>query len=369
MKIRKWVQDKIWHKEWQPQELADYIGTVNGCYYSYAVDEQLRAQASSGGSVSALLVFLLETGQIDGALVCRTVIKEGQARPEFFIAHDKDAIISAQGSKYAPVYFASAALPLIKAATGRLAVVALPCDAKLLHEFCTKNPATAAKIACVITLFCGHNSETTLVDHITAKLGHEHGELVDFTFRQGHWRGKLRASYADGAVVEKPFSYFSDYRNLYLFAQPKCHHCFDHYGYYCDISAGDIWSPEMKQEPIKHTALLTRTAQGEQIVQAAIAAGVLSAQEQPLTKIANGQARTMPFHYNVSSRARVGRLFGLTIKDHTRQKVRWLDALIAFLALFNERLSRRSWGRRFILALPRPLLRLYLYIFKALETF
>jgi coenzyme F420 hydrogenase subunit beta len=370
LSLRKQVRDKLWHKVWTPEDLDKYIGDdVRGCYFSYAADEHLRARAASGGSTSALLVHMLESGQIDGALVCRTVVTEGKARPEFFVAQTREDIIAAQGSKYAAVYFASSALPLIQAASGRIAVVALPCDARILQQYRARNPDVDRKIACVITLFCGHNSEPALVDHVTARLGREHGPLVDYAFRYGHWRGKLQASYADGTAIEKPFSYFSDYRNLYFFAQPKCHHCFDHYGYHCDISAGDIWSPEMKADPIKHTALLTRTSQGEQIVHAAVEAGALIAREEPLVKVANGQARTMPFHYNVTSRARVGRLFGVKIQDHTYQKVRWNDYLIAFLALLNERVSRRAWGRRLILALPRPVVQLYLVFFKALESF
>ena len=370
MTLRTWIRDKLWHKEWTPEDLDKYVGAdVRGCYFTYAADETLRERASSGGSVSALLVHLLETGQADGALVCRTVIKKGKPRPEFFIAESREAIIAAQGSKYAAVFFAATALPLIRAYTGRVAVVALPCDAKILHTYREKHPEVDARITHVITLFCGHNSEPALVDHVVEKLGAGHGPLVDYTFRYGHWRCKLRVTFADGATEERPFSAFSDYRNLYLFAQAKCHYCHDHYGYFCDISAGDIWSPEMKAEPIKHTALLTRSARGEVLLHAATEAGALVSRPEPLVRVANGQARTMPFHYNVTSRARVGRLFGLDIPDHTREKVRWNDYLVAFMALLNERISRNPRFGRLIFRLPRPVIRLYLLVLKALESF
>lgn len=367
MSVRTWLRDKVWHKTWTAAQLQKYIGEVRGSYYTYATDDALRARASSGGSVSALLGHLLATGEIDGALVCRTVIKDNKPRPEFFIAETRAEIMAAQGSKYTAVYFATNALPLLKAYPGQVAVVALPCDAKILAAARTKSAELDAKIAAVIALFCGHNSEPALADALVTGLSDGDSALVGYTFRFGHWRGKLAAEYADGTTVEKPFSYFSDYRNLYCFAQTKCHHCFDHYGYYADISAGDIWSPEMKHDPIKHTALLTRTEAGERIVQQAAAAGALAVQEEPLYKIADGQARTMPFHYNITARARVGRLFGLKIADPVAEPVRWNDYLVAFIALLNERLTRKRWGQRLILALPRPLIRLYLLVFKGLE--
>lgn len=366
--LRK-IQEKIWHKTWTDEQLDKYIGAYESCYFTYAADETLRQQAASGGSVSGLLCYLLESGEIDGAVVCGTRIVEGKARPYFFIARTREEIMSAQGSKYAAVYFAAEAFPLMKAFDGRLGVVALPCDAKILQRYRQKNPEFDRKIACVITLVCGHNSEPELVDRITEKLNDGHGQLTDYRFRSGHWRGELTAKYEDGAEITRPFSYFSDYRNLYMFAQTKCHHCFDHYGYYCDISAGDIWSPEMKKEPIKHTALITRSERGERYVTNALRDSALVGRKEGIEDVANGQARTMPFHYNITSRARVGRLFGLKIKDQVQEPVRWNDYIVAFIALLNERISRTRIGKKIIFLMPRPIIKLYLYFFKGLESF
>lgn len=364
----KRLKEAIWTKNWSPEELDRYIGPYQKCYFTYAADEALRARAASGGSTSALIVHLLQTGQIDGALLVRTVIRAGKARPEFFIGTTREEVISAQGSKYSAVFFTNDALPLIRAFEGRLAVVALPCDATILARTRAKDPALDAKIACVIALFCGHNSEPELTDAIVRKIGRGHGALTDYVWRSGHWRGQLQATFADGTTVVRPFETFSNYRNLYFFAQPKCHHCFDHFGYDCDISAGDIWSPRMKANPIKHTALITRTPAGQALVAEALAAGALIGTEEPIDEVADGQARTAPFHYNVTSRARVGRLFGLHIKDRVGARVRLPDYAVAFLALLNERVSRTRRGRKLILKLPKPVIRAYLYLLKALES-
>ncbi|MCZ7541262.1 MAG: Coenzyme F420 hydrogenase/dehydrogenase, beta subunit C-terminal domain [Anaerolineae bacterium] len=364
----KRIRRAIWHKSFTPDQLRRYVGEFEGCYFTYAADDAVRANAASGGSVSALLIYLLESGQIDGALVCQTVLHDGKPRPEFAIARTREEIMAAQGSKYAAVYFSNDAMPLIKTFDGRLAVVALPCDATILQRARAKNPALDAKIALVITLFCGHNSEPALTDAMVDRLGRGRGPLTDYRWRIGHWRGNLEATFADGTQVVKPFETFSDYRNLYFFAQPKCHHCFDHFGYNCDISAGDIWSPRMKVHPIKHTALIARTPAGGALIAAALRDGTLIGSQEPVDEIANGQARTAPFHYNVTSRARVGRLFGVRIKDRTDARVRLVDYAIAFIALLNERLSRTRIGRAVILRAPRPVIRLYLYLLKGLES-
>ncbi len=364
----KRLRQAIWHKSFTPDQLRRYVGEFEQCYFTYAADEAVRANAASGGSVSALLIYLLESGQIDGALVCQTALHDGKPRPEFAIARTRDEIMAAQGSKYAAVYFSNDALPLIEAFDGRLAVVALPCDATILGRTRARNAALDAKIALVITLFCGHNSEPVLTDAIVDRLGRGRGPLTDYRWRTGHWRGNLEATFADGTQIVRPFETFSDYRNLYFFAQPKCHHCFDHFGYHCDISAGDIWSPRMKANPIKHTALIARTPAGNALIAAALGDGALVGSQEPVDEIANGQARTAPFHYNVTSRARVGRLFGVRIKDRTDARVRPVDYAIAFIALLNERASRTRIGRAVILRAPRPVIRLYLYLLKGLES-
>lgn len=362
------MRDKIWHRHFSEEEINKYVGYYEGCYYTYAADDALRQRSASGGSVSALLVHLLETGQVDGALVCNTIVREGKARAQFSIARTRDEIIAAQGSKYSAVYFAQDALPLIRAFDGKIAVVALPCDARILYNTRQKNPDLDTKIACVIALFCGHNSEPELTDLVVEKLNDGHGQLTDYVYRSGHWRGELTATFEDGTSVTKPFSTFSDYRNLYFYAQKKCHHCFDHFGYFCDISAGDIWSPEMKNEPIKHTALIVRSERGGKVVAGALQAGALVGREQAVNAVANGQARTLPFHYNISSRSKVGRWLGVKIRDETREKVKWQDYIVAFMALVNQRVTSTAAGRRLVMMIPRPIVKAYLYVMKGLES-
>lgn len=364
------MKDALWTKNWSAEQVQNYVGAHQRCYFTYATDAALRANGASGGSISALLVYLLEQGQIDGALVLGARVDGDNVRAEFYIARNRAEIMAAQGSKYSAVFFAATALPQIKAFEGRLAVVALPCDAKILHQYRLKHPEIDAKIQLVITLTCGHNSEPELTQFVIRKLSRDdHGPLRDYRYREGHWRGNLKARFDNGTEVVKPFSYFSDYQNLYFFAQQKCHHCFDHFGYYSDISAGDIWSPRMKVNPIKHTALITRTDRGQALVEAALREGVLGGQEEPITEVMDGQARTMPFHYNVTARARLGKIAGVKIKARTEEKVRLVDYAIAALALLNERVSRSKAGQAIIMRLPRPFLKAYLFLFKLLESF
>jgi coenzyme F420 hydrogenase subunit beta len=369
VKIFDGVFGKVLRKQWPPEKVELYVGKYRQSYQTYAADESIRSNAASGGSVTALLAFLLQNGQIDGALVCRTRVEENKVRAEFFIAKTVEELKSAQASKYISVYFASQATPLIRKFDGRLAVVGLPCDIEILTRSFKDNSELRMKVIVTITLFCGHNSEPILTDRIVRRLNLDNQNLIDYRFREGHWRGSLRATFENGSVITKPFSYFSDYQNLYFFCQRKCHYCHDHTGYFSDISAGDTWSLRMKQNPIKHTALITRSEIGEKIVQDALSAGALIGQVEPIDEICEGQARTLPFHYNVSARSRLGWIAGEKIKDSVHARVPWNEYIVAALVLFNERISRSKIGQKIIFKMPRQILKLYLYFFKMLESF
>jgi coenzyme F420-reducing hydrogenase beta subunit/polysaccharide pyruvyl transferase WcaK-like protein len=360
---------KAIRKSWPPELVQKYVGNYQQCFFTYASDPSIREKAASGGSITAILSYLLSSGQIAGALVCRSTINhEGKLRPEFFIARTAQELKTAQGSKYIAVNFASQAFPLIRSFNGRLAVVALPCDISILQHARTSKPGIAGKIFLTIGLFCGHNSEAVLTDRIIDRLRPDNLPLVSYDYRLGHWRGNLKAEFGQGQVVTKPFSYFSDYQNLYFCSQRKCHHCFDHTAYNADLSAGDVWSLRMRDEPIKHTALITRSDIANKVVAEALEKGVLTGSAESIDEVCEGQARTLPFHYNVSARAKAGRMFGEKIHDAINEKVRLWDYLIAWMMIFNEKVSRSVIGRKLIFAVPRPILKLYIYFVKFLET-
>jgi len=77
--------------------------------------------------VTALFIFALEKGLIDGALVTG-MKKDKPLEPEPFIARTREKIISARGSKYCSVPANIALKEILKAKEEeRFAVVGLPC--------------------------------------------------------------------------------------------------------------------------------------------------------------------------------------------------------------------------------------------------
>lgn len=360
------IVDRLTAHEWTGAEVDALVGEVRSAHVTYAADPAVREKAASGGAVTALLLSLLESGRIDAALTCVTAVEDGRVRARYRLAHTRDEVLAARGSTYVLGDFAQEALPLLRESDGRVAVVGLPCEIALLR----RDEALAPRIELAIALFCGHTTETTLVDGLTDRLTTEAGgaRLTRFRFRTGHWRGRLVAEFEDGTVLEKPSSRYLLYHNLYYGAPKKCMFCGDHFGYGADIAAGDLWSQKFRDEQIKHTALIVKTDAGCVALNAAVDSGALVTEPVPVTEVLDGQRRTAPFHFNVSARSKVAGGLGMRIPDRVNTTVRWHDRAAARLTLRNHLATRDETGCARVLDADRRLLKLKLYWLKGLES-
>ncbi len=358
------LAERLTAKTWTPEIVESYLGPLQRCAVTHAADEAGRAKAASGGAVSALLIRALATGAADAALVTRTVVEDGRVRARYEIATTADEVLAAQGSTYVLGDFVRDAIPLIAQYPGKVAVVCLPCEATAI----ARRANLAEKVAFVIALFCGHASRPELVDQVVERLSADvDSPLSAFRFRSGHWRGVLTATFADGTVVERPFSTFGTYQNLYYASAKKCMFCGDHFGYNADLCAGDLWSSRYANDPVKHTAVVAKTERGESVLADAEASGALVAETVEPEVILEGQRRVAPFHYNTSARARAAARKGMRIPD-PGYKVAWHEALAARIVIGNYLATLTEEDLRAVLARPAWRHKLMLYVLKGLES-
>lgn len=368
-KILGRLVDRTVKKTWSDEDITKYVGNYQYALLTHSSNPDVRRYSASGGTTTSLLTHSLQSGLIDGAVVCRAVLVEGKVRAEFYVATTPDELAHSQGSKYVETKFLHEVLPLIRSYEGRLAVVGLPCDLSALRRWMSKDAEIGAKVVYTVGLVCGHNSRTGLIDQVTEGLEKRAGsQLTEYKFRIGHWRGNIKADFADGQTLEPSTKVFNDYQNLFFFCERKCLACFDHYAYEADITIGDVWLYRLKSDPIKRTGVIVRTDAGKAALEAALADDVIRSEPLDIRDIMDGQSRIGPAHYNVSARAKVAGLFGIKLKDPVGQKVKWHSYVNAFITLANLRLSESPRGRRIIFAIPRPLIRAYLVFKKGLET-
>ena len=320
-----------------------YMGEFIECRRGYASDEDIRKNAASGGVVTALLVSLLKAGEIDGAFVVRTVIRNGELSYETMIATDEKTIKSCSSSIYMNMPLLKD-LDKIRKFDGKVAVVLVPCLMRSLNAILKKDKELASKIVLKLGLFCSgnHTKEATLLSLKKAGVSLEDAERL--YYRRGAWRGQSSVVYKDGS--EKTFSYTKTlcaFKNAYFFEEKSCMLCQDHFATGADISFGDIWLKKMKKEPVKCTGYIIRTPEGKRMYDIAVKAGALKERHMSVNDCLAGQKRALSFKFAC---AKAKEAFfakqGKTIRIDTSDKCKWNHKLAFYLAEKNRLYSEEK---------------------------
>lgn len=270
------------------------IGHIESAYVAHAADQQTRRAGASGGLITALLLFLLSVGQIDGALVV-DADPERQHLTKGVVATSPAAIRSAAQSKYCLTPSMSA-LREIRRRKGRFAVVALPCQVQGLRKLAHVDPKLFAKIHVILGLCCSCTMTGDAWQEALQTKGIRREEVARFEFRGGGWPGGMFVRKKDGSGLPlHPGAAYGTVVNVMfrLFGPDRCRLCMDGTSELADLSFGDFWAFDYADEfsKLEHcTQVFQRTAKGQEVLQAAAQAGAIVLHPLPAEKIS---ARTV----------------------------------------------------------------------------
>ncbi len=215
---------------------------------AHSLNPVLREHSTSGGLVTEILTHLLETKQIDGAIVIGSasdVLWKGKV----FIARTPQDLLSAMKSKYA-IAPTNSALEEVRRVPGRYAAVGLPCQIHGLIKARKLDAHLKERIVFTIGLFCHAAIEHEAFKVIWETLGEKGKQAVKFTSRIGKHPGAPEIQLADGSSYPVYFGSKKGYRPtsieviniLYrLYTPERCLTCFDGLAEFADISVGDPW--------------------------------------------------------------------------------------------------------------------------------
>src|SRR3989337_1191025 len=231
---------------------VDGIGHVHESY-SARVDPLVEG-AQDGGVVSALLISLLEAGEIDGALVARES-EEEPWKGEAFLATTPEEVRECAGSFYnqtlalAHVDFKGYELP----PNPRIAVVGTPCEIEGIKAIqarpWTWGTSQVEAITLTIALLCtkSFNYEKLMLEEIQDKRNVD----LDNVGRVDIIRGKMIVQDLDGETIfEEPI------RDFHGAALKGCDECADFMGHAADISGGSVGSAD------GYSSIVVRTEEG-----------------------------------------------------------------------------------------------------------
>lgn len=262
------------------------LGSYFAVWEAWASDPELRHAGSSGGVLTALSAWLLESGQaarVTGAAADR---RDPRRSVPVTILTRTEAIAAA-GSRYAPV----AALSNADAFLPGSAVTGKPCEAAALRAMTDAPDDEQGPL--LLSFFCAGTPSQKATDRLLDDLGVAPDAAVDeLRYRGNGWPGRFTARAGDVSVD-------ADYEEswgstLGPTTQWRCKVCPDGVGESADIVAADSWATDERGYPLFAegagvSALVARTRRGLAVVEAAIEAGVIEVRPLEMNALASAQ--------------------------------------------------------------------------------
>ncbi len=221
-------------------------GRNEGVFIGWSNDASLRKKASSGGTISQVLCYLLENQLVDGVIH----IGADEKKPTKTVACISQTIEEVKercGSRYA---ISSPLLIMNQIDPGkRYAFVGKPCDVVALRNYLKKSPEMKKAIRYLLSFFCMGVPSEQAQEKLLAKLGCSNCRTL--TYRGNGWPGFTVAT--DGIGNTTQMDYASSWGNILgrdLMA--ACKYCLDGIGEMADISCGDAWYLTEDKKPDFH---------------------------------------------------------------------------------------------------------------------
>lgn len=333
----------IFGKEAEDAWLGNYIGL----YIGHATDYEIRCNSSSGGLITTLLLFALEEGIIDAALVTR-MCELRPLEPEVIIARTREEIISASGSKYCPVP-ANIRLKNIFNDEGKFAVVGLPCHIHGIRKFEMMNNKLGSRINLRLGLMCSENATFLGTEYFLQSVGIRREEIKKLRYRGKGWLQdyNMVVTFKDGKERILPRSgirFSSSFH--YDFAVPRCLICCDQTCEFADLSFGDPRLADLRREEKAGKSLIvSRTTVGEEVLQKALSRGVIEISER-ISPERFFQAQSVDFKKGVAARLSLLGAFGKSTPYYNAAKLSQpnkLRSYVQFLFYLPSYLSSKRY--------------------------
>lgn len=246
------------------------LGPAIRSWQAWAGDDEVRFRGSSGGAITALTRWLLESGQVSEVVAAERDAQEPQ-RTITVSLRTPSRVIETAGSRYAPVSNAA------RASLGRadVAFVGKPCEVAAVRALAEVEDAPAPLL---LSFFCAGTPSQWATRSLAERLAGGRG-VSDLWYRGRGWPGSFTVTRADGSTATETYDH-SWGRELGPTMQWRCKICPDGIGEAADIVAADYWESDSNGYPIFDerdgvSALIARTHRGIEVLERAFAEGVL----------------------------------------------------------------------------------------------
>jgi coenzyme F420 hydrogenase subunit beta len=259
-RFRDWegeIDTSLYGQTRKPEEL---IGQYKDIYLARASAPEVLMHGQDGGVVSALLIWGLANGEIDGA--CTSRLSEGRAwDAEPAVVTDAEGVLATAGSRYT---YSANPLALVKAAEmglSKVALVGMSCQSSVTGSLQARRVNKwRRKIAWTFGLLC---SKTFTYDGLMVQIAQNELDLSLDEIIRVNIKGKLLFYTSDGRELTYSL------KKSHVYTRPGCLHCPDFAAEHSDISFGGLGQSD------GWTLTIVRSGLGAEIWSRAVADGIV----------------------------------------------------------------------------------------------
>lgn len=218
-------------------------GRNYGIFLGYTNDDSLRKKASSGGIISQISCYLLESKSVD-CVIHIGADENNPTKTAVYFSKNVDEVKSHCGSRYAissPLLCINKINPKKK-----YAFVGKPCDVVALRNYMKQVPELQKSIVYLLSFFCmgvpSEEAQKKLLSELDCV------NCKSLTYRGNGWPGFTVATDINGNTSQ--MDYDSSWgKILGRDLMTACKYCIDGIGEMADISCGDAWYLTENQKP------------------------------------------------------------------------------------------------------------------------
>jgi coenzyme F420 hydrogenase subunit beta len=291
------------------------LGNCSDCYVGYATSDSVRRKASSGGIVTALLAFALKKHIIDGVIVTVSGL-HGDLEPQAIIARSEEELLASSGSKYCPVAIGTV-IPQIMSHEGKFAVVGLPCHFHGIRKAEMSNETFRKRIVLHVGLFCSNMTSFEGTTCLLRKMQVDRNNVESLSYRRHGWPGEMSVSLKNGEQKNIPYErYWDCFFGNHFFTPWRCLFCTDATNELADISIGDPWLPQFKNQKTGKSLIVLRTQEAADLLRKCSAEGDIVMFPVEREHVKYSQLLTLKSKKRaVATRMSLVRKFGYTVPE------------------------------------------------------
>ncbi len=261
-RFRDWEPEANEHLFGHERADDDVAGIYSDIMLTRASDDMVHRMGQDGGLVSAILIWAMEEGYIDGALTSFLDGEAGDWRAKPGVAANRDEVLASAGSRYT---YSANTLAIDEArerGLEKLALVGMSCQSSVPPVMWHRKVGKISKpIVFNLGLLCSKTFDDAIFEELFwAKYGLERSEMVKMNIK-----GVFQIWTRDGGYHE------INLKECHDWTREGCTHCPDFAAEHADISCGGIG---------KHsdwTLTIVRTDLGREIISRMIADGSIIA--------------------------------------------------------------------------------------------